>query len=130
MSLNQERPLRSRNWLETQIEELRLSNAQSTPARAMKHLLLRRHLAPCHGGFVYIPDANQDNMLIKEVPDIFVVGDLHRSDIDKYNGTLIICNSCWQTQTAYEEKVGNQPDLCKVPILNLKTGAIKILDFE
>jgi len=113
-----------------EIEELRLSNAQTTPAKAMKHLLLRRHLAPCHGGFVYIPDSKQDNMLIKEVPDIFTTGDLHRSDIDKYNGTLIICNSCWQTQTVYEEKVGNQPDLCKVPILNLKTGAIKILDFE
>ena len=113
-----------------EIEELRLSSAQSTPAKAMKHLLLRRHLAPCHGSFVYVPDSKQDNLLIKEVPDIFTTGDLHKSDIDKYNGTLIICNSCWQTQTTFEEKVGNQPDLCKVPILNLKTGAIKILDFE
>ncbi|MCK4919386.1 MAG: hypothetical protein KAS01_03280, partial [Candidatus Pacebacteria bacterium] len=43
---------------------------------------------------------------------------------------LIICNSCWQTQTAFEEKVGNQPDYCKVPVLNLKTKEIKILDFE
>lgn len=117
-------------YIVNEIEELRLSNAQTTPAKAMKHLLLRRHLAPCHGGFVYIPDANQDNMLIKQVPDILTTGDLHKSDIDKYNGTLIICNSCWQTQTAFEEKVGNQPDLCKVPILNLKTRAIKILDFE
>ena len=51
-------------------------------------------------------------------------------DIEKYNGTLIISNSCWQSMTAFEEKVGNQPDLCKVPVLNLKTGEIKILDFE
>tara|TARA_Y100000034_G_scaffold28162_1_gene33838 strand:- start:3063 stop:4691 length:1629 start_codon:yes stop_codon:yes gene_type:complete len=113
-----------------EIEELRLSNAQATPAKAMKHLLMRRHLAPCHGGFVYIPNKNEDSMLIKEVPDVFTTGDLHRSDIEKYNGTLIISNSCWQTQTAFEEKVGNQPDLCKVPVLNLKTGQIKILDFE
>jgi DNA polymerase II small subunit len=113
-----------------EIEELRLNNAQATPARAIKHLLLRRHLAPCHGGFVYVPNSEEDYMLIKEVPDIITTGDLHRSDIDKYNNVLIISNSCWQTQTAFEEKVGNQPDLCKVPILNLKTGAIKILDFE
>jgi DNA polymerase II small subunit len=112
-----------------EIEELRVSNAQSTPAKAMKHLLLRRHLAPSHGGFVYIPNKDSDPMLIKEVPDILTTGDLHRSDIDKYNGVLIIANSCWQTQTAFEEKVGNQPDLCKVPVLNLKTGQIKILDF-
>jgi len=112
------------------IEELRLNNAQSTPARAIKHLLLRRHLAPSHGGFVYIPNMEEDNMLIKEVPDIITTGDMHRLDIDKYNGVLIICNSCWQTQTAFEEKIGNQPDYCKVPVLNLKTKEIKILDFE
>ena len=113
-----------------EIEELRLGNAHATPTKAIKHLLLRRHLSPCHGAGIYIPNAREDPMLIKEVPDIVTTGDLHRSDIDKYNGILIIANSCWQTQTAFEEKVGNQPDVCKVPILNLKTGAIKILDFE
>jgi len=112
-----------------EIEELRLSNAQATPAKAIKHLLLRRHLAPCHGGFVYIPNKNEDSMVIKEIPDIITTGDMHKSDIEKYNGVLIIANSCWQTQTAFEEKVGNQPDICKVPVLNLKTGQIKILDF-
>jgi len=113
-----------------EIEELRLNNAQATPAKAIKHLLLRRHIAPTHGGFVYIPDIDEDSMLIKEVPDIITTGDMHRLDIDKYHGILIICNSCWQTQTAFEEKVGNQPDYCKVPVLNLKTKEIKILDFE
>jgi len=113
-----------------EIEELRLNNAQATPAKAIKHLLLRRHLAPTHGGFVYIPSMEEDSMLIKQIPDIITTGDLHRVDIDKYNGILIICNSCWLSQTAFEEKVGNQPDYCKVPILNLKTKEIKILDFE
>jgi len=113
-----------------EIEELRLSNAQTTPAKAVKQLLLRRHLAPTHGGFVYIPDAKEDYMLIKDIPDIITTGDLHKADVDMYNNILIICNSCWQSQTAFEEKVGNQPDYCKVPILNLKTREIKILDFE
>lgn len=117
-------------YIINEIEELRLGNAQSTPAKAIKHLLLRRHLAPSHGGFVYIPNMEEDNLVIKEVPDIITTGDMHRLDIDKYNGVLIICNSCWQTQTAFEEKVGNQPDYCKIPALNLKTKEIKILDFE
>jgi DNA polymerase II small subunit len=117
-------------YIINEIEELRLDRAQSTPAKAIKHLLLRRHIAPTHGGFVYIPNMEEDNMLIKDVPDIITTGDMHRLDIDKYNGVLIICNSCWQTQTAFEEKVGNQPDYCKVPVLNLKTKEIKILDFE
>ncbi len=112
-----------------EIEDLRLNNAHSTPARVVKHLLLRRHLAPSHGNVVYIPDAREDSMLIREVPDVVTTGDLHKVDIDKYNGVLIISNSCWQSITAYEEKLGNKPDYCKVPMLNLKTGEIKILDF-
>jgi hypothetical protein len=32
--------------------------------------------------------------------------------------------------TDYEIKMGAQPDFCKVPMLNLKTRAVKILDFE
>jgi DNA polymerase II small subunit len=113
-----------------EIEELRLNNSQATPARAIKHLLLRRHLAPSHGGFVYIPNIDEDNMLIKEVPDIIVTGDLHKSDVDIYNNILLISGSCWQSATPFEEKVGNHPDPCKVPMLNLKTREIKILDFS
>jgi len=113
-----------------EIEELRLSNSSRFPAKIVKHLLLRRHLAPTHGSVVYIPDANEDHLVIKEVPDIITTGDLHRPDIDKYNGILIICNSCWQSMTAFEEKVGNIPDPSKVNLLNLKTFEIKILDFS
>jgi DNA polymerase II small subunit len=113
-----------------EIEELRLINGHHHPARVVKHLLLRRHLAPMHGSMVYIPDKNEDSMLIREVPDIVATGDLHKTDIDKYNGILILCGSCWQSITPFEEKVGNLPDPCKVPVLNLQTGAIKILDFS
>ncbi len=113
-----------------EIEELRLGNAHSTPTRVVKHLLLRRHLSPTHGATTYIPNAKNDFMLIKEVPDVITTGDLHKTDIDSYNNILIISNSCWQSITAFEEKVGNQPDPCKVPILNLKTREIKILDFS
>ena len=113
-----------------EIEELRLSNAHSTPAKVVKHLLLRRHLAPSHGVTTYIPNATEDSMLIKEAPDVITTGDLHRTDIDDYNGIKIICNSCWQSITAFEEKVGNQPDTCKVPILNLRTMEVRILDFS
>ncbi len=113
----------------SEIEELRLSNAHFFPSKVIKHLLLRRHLAPTHGLTTYIP-GEEDSMVIKEVPDIITTGDLHRTDISSYNNILIIANSCWQSMTAFEEKVGNVPDPCKVPILNLKTREIKILDFS
>ena len=112
-----------------EIEELRLSNAHAFPSKVIKHLLLRRHLAPTHGLITYIP-GEEDSMVIKEIPDIITTGDLHKTDINIYNNILIIANSCWQSMTAFEEKVGNVPDPCKVPILNLKTREIRVLDFS
>ena len=43
---------------------------------------------------------------------------------------LLVSISCWEEMTPYQEKFGNIPDHCKVPIFNLKTRKIKILDFE
>ncbi len=112
------------------IESLRLSKAHDSPARVVKEMLKRRHLAPTHSSVVYIPSEKQDNLLIKEIPDIITTGEVHRFDLAYYNNIQIICSSCWQRITPFEEKVGNHPLPCKVPLLNLKTRAVKILDFS
>jgi DNA polymerase II small subunit len=115
-----------------EIKELRLMKAARCPAKAVRHMLKRRHLAPMHGvspSIVYIPNIDHDPLVISEVPDVLATGDMHRLDIENYNGVLIISGSCWQTQTPFEEKVGNIPDPAKVPVLNLKTRELKIYDF-
>jgi len=112
-----------------EIEELRLMKAHSCPAKAIRHMLKRRHLAPTHSSVVYIPNKDLDPLVISEVPDVLCTGEMHRVDIENYNGVLIVTGSCWQSQTDFEEKIGNIPDPCKVPILNLKTREIKVLDF-
>lgn len=112
------------------IPELREMKAHKTPAKAVKHMLKRRHLAPMHSAVTYIPNAERDPLVITEVPDILATGEVHRLDIENYNGTMIITGSCWQSQTPFEEKVGNVPDPCKVPIFNLKTRELKIFDFS
>jgi len=93
-------------------------------------MLRHRHLSPVHSANVYVPSEKEDTLVIKEIPDIILTGDLHKADIDIYNNILIIAASCWQSSTPFEEKVGNQPDPAKVPMLNLKTREIKILDFN
>ncbi len=115
----------------SEILELREMNASRCPAKIVKHMLKRRHLAPTHGDrqVVYIPNADKDPLVINEVPDVLCTGEMHRLDIENYNGVLIIVGSCWQATTPFEEKVGNEPDPCKVPVLNLKTKEIKIFDF-
>jgi len=112
-----------------EIKELREMKAAKTPAKVIKHMLKRRHLDPFHSEAVYIPSADRDTLVISEVPDVFCTGEMHRVDIENYNGVLIITGSCWQGQTPHEEKVGSLPDPCKVPVLNLKTRELKILDF-
>lgn len=112
-----------------EIKSLRLMKAHRCPAKAIVHMLKRRHLAPTHSEVVYIPNAQYDPLVISEVPDILCTGEVHRLDIQNYNGTLIITGSCWQSQTPFEEKVGNIPDPAKVPVLNLKTRELKVFDF-
>lgn len=114
----------------SEIPELRLSKAHKSPAKAVRHMLKRRHLSPIHGDAVYIPNVEKDPLVIEEAPDVLCTGEVHRLDIETYNGTLIITGSCWQSQTPFEEKVGNIPDPCKVPVLNLKTRELKIFDFS
>jgi DNA polymerase II small subunit len=113
-----------------EIKELRLSKAHQTPAKAIKEMLKRRHLAPTHGNVVYIPNKERDPLVITDVPDVLCTGEVHRLDIDNYNGVMIITGSCWQAKTPFEEKVGNIPDPCKVPVLNLKSRGLKIYDFS
>ena len=74
--------------------------------------------------------SKQDNLIIKKIPDIFVSGHTHKSAVSYHNNILVISISCWEGLTPYQEKFGNIPDHCKVPMLNLKTREIKILDFE
>ncbi|MCA9485588.1 MAG: metallophosphoesterase [Nanoarchaeota archaeon] len=113
-----------------EIKTLRLMKAHRCPAKAVEHMLKRRHLAPTHSAVVYIPNAEKDPLVIDEVPDVLCTGEVHRLDISSYNGVLIITGSCWQAQTPFEEKVGNIPDPAKVPVLNLKTRELKIFDFS
>jgi DNA polymerase II small subunit len=112
-----------------EIKELRDVKAQFTPAKAVRHLLKRRHLFPSHGEAIYIPNVERDHLVISEIPDLVCTGEMHHVDVENYNGSLIISGSCWQGQTPFEEKIGAVPDPCKVPLFNLKTRELKILDF-
>ena len=111
------------------ISEIRLKHGHNNPTRVVKEMLKRRHLAPMHGFCDYIP-CEKDPLVIDIIPDILTTGDQHRCEVSIYNNILLIASSCWQARTPFEEKVGNNPDPCKVPIFNLKTREVKILDFS
>jgi len=111
------------------ISKLVLKKAMNCPDQIMKYLLKNRHLAPTHASTQYFP-LKEDALLIKEVPDIFVSAHTHKCAVSYYNNVLLVSVSCWESISSYQQKFGNTPDHCKVPVVNLKTRAVKILDFE
>jgi len=111
------------------VNSLIKARAMNQPELIMKYFLKNRHLAPAHASVQYFP-YEQDVHFIKNVPDIFVAGHTHKSGVSYHNNILIVSVSSWEGMTPYQEKFGNEPDHCKVPMFNLKTRAVKILDFE
>ncbi len=112
------------------IEDIRINYGHQHPARVVEEILKRRHLNPTHGDVTYLPGEKEDPLIVKEIPDIVATGDWHRCEVGSYNNILMISGSCWQSKTPFEEKVGHEPDPCKVALFNLKTREVKILDFS
>ncbi len=69
------------------------------PTDVMKVMLRKRHLAPAYGGYTPLAPEHSDYMIIDKVPDIFVTGHVHISNIDNYRGVTLINASSWQAQT-------------------------------
>jgi len=111
------------------IPSLIKKSAMNCPEEIMKFLLKNRHLAPTHGSTQYYP-FEEDHLMINEIPDVLVSAHTHKCGVSYYNNILTVSVSCWEAMTPYQEKFGNKPDHCKVPMINLKTRAVKILDFE
>ena len=101
----------------------------NAPEKIMTYLLKNRHLAPTHTSAQHFP-SEKDGLLIKKVPDIFVSAHAHKCAVSSYNNILLISTSSWEEETENQRRKGNQPDFCKVPMFNLKTREVKILDFE
>jgi len=118
------------NRMIDELPEIRTKFGHLNPSRVVKEMVKRRHLAPTHGAMDYIPCEKGDPLVISPVPDIIATADQHRAEFNEKNNITLVTSSCWQSMTPFEEKVGNVPDPCKVPLLNLKTREKKILDFS
>ncbi|MBU2458755.1 MAG: metallophosphoesterase [Nanoarchaeota archaeon] len=106
-----------------------LEKGLNAPEKIMAYILKNRHLAPTYSSAQFVP-FEEDQLVMKNVPDVFVSGHSHKCAVASYNNVLLISAATWESKTEFQEKMGNEPDFCKVPMLNLKTRAIKILDFE
>jgi len=110
----------------TNIQQLRYNE----PVETMKIMLRKHHLAPTYGGYTPLAPEHSDYMVIDRVPDIFVTGHVHLATIGDYRGVTLINASSWQAQTTYQKMLNFIPDSAKLPIADLKTGNVTMMDFN
>lgn len=91
--------------------------------------LRRRHLSPKYGENPIVPE-NPDFLVIRDVPDIFHTGHLHRNANVLYKGTWVINSGTWQARTEYQIKQGHVPTPGILPLYNMRTGKINLLRFD
>ena len=120
----------SYHYFISNIDSLRQANSYDCPTNLQRYLLQKRHLAPSHGSSLYSPSKEKDPLVIDRVPDIFASGDLHRCDVSTYNNITLVTASCFQGLTDFMIKVGSNPNIARVPLINLKTREVKILNFS
>lgn len=102
----------------------------SNPVGIMQHLLTRRHLAPTHTATLYVPDNEEDPLIIHEIPDFFITGHLHTTQSKHWNGITMLSCSCWVPLTEYQIKAGLKIDPGKFMLINLQTREVEALKPE
>jgi len=111
------------------IKKIRELGGQKRSDLIMKYLLKKRHLAPSHKSTLYLPDSEDDYLLIDIIPDFFITGHIHRSNVSNYRNITTINASCWTETTEDQIKRGLEPLPARIPIINLQTRDIKIMNF-
>ena len=111
------------------IQHLREKGGAKTPEEVVKFLLEKRHVAPSHGATLYIPDSQNDPLVIKKMPDFFICGHTHKLSLSNYKGCTIVSCGCWVEMSEYQEKMGMFPDVGKTTVINTKTRKPHILNF-
>ncbi len=99
------------------------------PDTAMLEVLKRRDLMPQFGHRQTFVPIEKNLMIIEEVPDIFITGDVHHHAYSIYKNVHMICSSCWQDMTDFQKELGHIPTVSKLLLFNLKTEEMLIKDF-
>ncbi|MCD6549123.1 DNA-directed DNA polymerase II small subunit [Candidatus Micrarchaeota archaeon] len=98
------------------------------PALPMIELLRRRHLSPLYGRNPIVPEL-RDYLVIKDVPDVVVMGHIHKNAYTRYRNIVLFNAGTFQDRTEFQIKQGHMPTPGIVPIYELRTGEVKHRSF-
>ncbi|MDR0523453.1 MAG: DNA-directed DNA polymerase II small subunit [Candidatus Methanoplasma sp.] len=100
------------------------------PARAMKEMLVRRHLSPIYGAKNPLAPEKKDYLVIETAPDVFISGHVHGAAHLDYRGVKVINASAWQGQTEYQRSHNFSPEPAVMPVVNLGSGRVDMKRFD
>jgi DNA polymerase II small subunit len=103
--------------------------SMKTPDKAMEYLLKSRHLAPEYGARTSLAPERKDRLVITTVPDVFQAGHIHVAQSSVYKNTVIVNCGAWQRQTEYQKRMGLEPTPGILPVLNLQTMEVNMMNF-
>ena len=89
------------------------------PVKGVELLLRCRLIAPIYGQSTPIAPEKTDRLVIKEVPDIFVMGHIHIHETRKYKGVTLISSGSFQDQTPFQKRMKIEPTPGWISIFDL-----------
>ncbi len=95
----------------------------------MEECLKRRHVHVIYGEKPITP-YRYDHLVIRDVPDIFHSGHIHRNGYSIYRGVYCINSGTFQDITPYQLKQGHKPTPGIVPLLDMYQGKIRVIHFK
>jgi DNA polymerase II small subunit len=100
------------------------------PAEAMKEMLKKRHLAPMWGERNALSPEEHDQMVIRDIPDLFVTGHTHAHQVEWYRGTPLVVSSTMQGQSDFMRMMGYQPKIGYLTAYNIQNRQFRIISFN
>ncbi len=100
------------------------------PITAVELLLKCRHIAPSYGKSTPIAPEKVDRLVIKEIPDVVLMGHIHIHESKRYKGITLIASGSFQDQTPFQKRMKLMPTPGVISVFNLKTHNEIPLDLE
>ena len=99
------------------------------PQEAMKLMLQKRHLAPMWGERNALSPEEEDQMVIKNPPDIFVTGHTHAHATEWHRGIPLVVSSTFQGETDFMQMMGYKPKMGYLSVYNIQNRQFRIAQF-
>lgn len=100
------------------------------PVKALELLLRCNHVAPIYGQSTPLAPEKIDRLVIREIPDVFVMGHIHIFGHRKYKNVTLVSSGSFQDQTPFQRRMKIDPTPGVISVFNLMNHQNIPLDLE